>query len=154
MFIKIRLKTAQLFSKHFPFDLSLCILYFIFHKRSDTSAIPQPSFQDLVYVSSIFFGFHKCFNNFYWSKNVFINKCFDWIICFFIVLFPWHKGIAGFSLKQNNLIRLKTKRFFFILTDNHAEIWDCFHKKWLNKNKKRAFTSVRLEVILCKSESE
>ena len=99
LFIKIRLKTAQLFSKHFPFDLSLCILYFIFHKRSDTSAIPQPSFQDLVYVSSIFFGFHKCFNNFYWSKNVFINKFFDWIICFFIVLFPWHKGIAGFSLK-------------------------------------------------------
>ena len=58
-FIKILLKTAQLLSKHFPSDLSLCTLYFLFHKGKDTSAIPQPSVQHLVYVFPIFFRFHK-----------------------------------------------------------------------------------------------
>ena len=29
--IKILLKTTQLLSKHFPSDLPLCILYFLFH---------------------------------------------------------------------------------------------------------------------------
>ena len=49
-FIKILLKTAQLLSKHFPSSLSLCILYFLFHKGKDTSAVPQPNVQYLVYV--------------------------------------------------------------------------------------------------------
>ena len=62
LFIKILLKIAQLFSKHFPSDLSLCIIYFLFHKGRDTSAIPQPSVQHLVYVFPIFFCFHKYFN--------------------------------------------------------------------------------------------
>ena len=40
LFMKILLKTAKLFSKHFPPGLS-CILYFSFHKGKDTSTIPQ-----------------------------------------------------------------------------------------------------------------
>ena len=32
LFIKILLETAQLLSNHFPSGLSLCILYFLFHK--------------------------------------------------------------------------------------------------------------------------
>ena len=79
LLIKILLKTAQPLSKHFPSGLSLCILYqrlltiitkrsildvaavldpplfhFLFHKGKDTSAIPQPSAQHLVYVFPIF----------------------------------------------------------------------------------------------------
>ena len=41
-------KTAQLLSKHFPPGVSLCILYFLFHRGKDTSAIPQPSVHQLV----------------------------------------------------------------------------------------------------------
>ena len=44
------LKTAQLLSKHFPSGLSLFILYLLFDKGKDTSAIPQPSVRHLVYV--------------------------------------------------------------------------------------------------------
>ena len=77
LFIKILLKTAQLLSKHFPSGLSLCILYFIFHKGKNTSAIPQPSFQHLIYVFPIFFRFHKCFNNFHLRKNILINIFFS-----------------------------------------------------------------------------
>ena len=58
--------------------LSLCILYFLFHKVKDTSGILQPSIRHLVYVFPIFFRFHKCFNNFHLSKNIFINKFFHW----------------------------------------------------------------------------
>ena len=79
LLIKILLKTAQPLSKHFPSGLSLCILcqrpltiitkrsildvaavldpplfHFLFHKGKDTSAIPQPSAQHLVYVFPIF----------------------------------------------------------------------------------------------------
>ena len=52
IFIKILLKTTQLLSKHFSsdLDLSLCILYFFFHKGKDTSAVPQTSVQYLVYI--------------------------------------------------------------------------------------------------------
>ena len=74
LFIKILLKTAQVLSKHFPSDLSLCIFYFLFHKGKDTSAIPHPSVQHLVYAFPIFFRFHKWFNNFHLSKNILINK--------------------------------------------------------------------------------
>ena len=59
LFIKILFKTAQLLSKHFPSSLSLCIIYYPFHKGKDTSAISQPNFQHLVLVSPIFFRFHK-----------------------------------------------------------------------------------------------
>ena len=41
------------------------IIYFLFHKGNDISAINQPSVQHLVYVFPIFFCFHKCFNNFH-----------------------------------------------------------------------------------------
>ena len=58
LLIKILLKTAQLLSKHFPFGLSVCIPYFLFHKGKDISAIPQPSVQYVVYVFPIFFRFH------------------------------------------------------------------------------------------------
>ena len=77
LFIKILLKTAQLLSEHFPSDLLLCIPYFLFHKGKDTSAIPQPSVQHLLYVFSIFCRFHKFFNNFHLSKNILINKFFS-----------------------------------------------------------------------------
>ena len=53
-FIKIQLQTAHILSKHFPsglsLSLSLCILYFLFHKGKDNSEVPQPSIQHLVYV--------------------------------------------------------------------------------------------------------
>ena len=49
-------------------SLSLCILYFLFHEGKDTSAIPQLSVHHLVFVFSIFFCFHKGFNNFHLSK--------------------------------------------------------------------------------------
>ena len=77
LFIKIQLKTVQLLSRHFPSGLSLCILYFLFHKGKDTSAILQPSVQHLVHVFPICFRFHKCFNNFHSSKNILINKFFS-----------------------------------------------------------------------------
>ena len=72
LFIKTLLKTAQLLSKYFLSGLYLCILYFLFHKGKDTSAIPQPSVQHLVYVFPIFFRFDKCFNNFHLSKKIFL----------------------------------------------------------------------------------
>ena len=76
LFIKMLLETPQLLPKYFSSGLSLCILYFLFHKSNDTSAIPQPSVQHLVYVFTIFFHFYKCFNNFHLSKNILINKFF------------------------------------------------------------------------------
>ena len=63
-------------SKHFPSGLSLRILYFLFHKGKDNSAITQPSVQHLVYTFSIFFRFHKCFNNFHLCKNILRNRFF------------------------------------------------------------------------------
>ena len=72
------LENAQLLSKNFLYALPLCILYFLFHKDKDTSAIPQPSVQCLVCASPIFFRFDKCFNNFHLSKNIFVNKFFHW----------------------------------------------------------------------------
>ena len=77
LFIKVLLKTTQLLPKHFPSGLCLFILYFLFHKSKDSSAIPQPSVQRLVYALPIFFRFHKCFNNFHLSKNILINKFFS-----------------------------------------------------------------------------
>ena len=74
LFTKKLLKTARLLSKDFPSGLSLCIIYFLFHKGKDTSAISQPSIQHLVYVFPIFSRFRKCFNNFHLSKNILINK--------------------------------------------------------------------------------
>ena len=76
LFIKILSKTAQLLSKHFPSGLSLYILYFLFHKGKDTSVVPQPNVQHLVYVFPVFFRFHKCFKNFHLSKNILINIFF------------------------------------------------------------------------------
>ena len=64
------LETAQLLSNHIPSGLSLCILYFLFHKGQDTSVIHQTSVQHLVYVFPIFFRLHKCFNNFRKTKRV------------------------------------------------------------------------------------
>ena len=91
-----------------------------FYKGKGTSAIPQPSVQHLVYVFPIFFPFYKCFNNFHLNKSILVNNFFHWNMCFFIVLPPWRKGVVSFSLKWNNLMRLKTKRVLFILTDNHT----------------------------------
>ena len=74
LFMKILLKSAQLLSKHFSSGLFLCILYFFsfffLHKSKDTTAIPQPSVQHLVYVFPIFFCFHIYFNSFLLSKNI------------------------------------------------------------------------------------
>ena len=108
------------------FSFRSLLLYFLFHKGKDTSAIPQSSVQHLVHVFPIFFRFHKCFINFHINKNILINKFFHWNMCFFIVWPPWPKGVFRFSLKQNNVMRLKMKRFLFVLTDNHTEIWNLF----------------------------
>ena len=65
MFIRILLNTAQLFSKHFPPDLSLFVSFLsFFYKGKDTSTIPQQSIHPFVYVFPISFRFHKYFNNF------------------------------------------------------------------------------------------
>ena len=60
LLIKILLKSTQLLSKHFPSGLSL-FLSFISSKGKDTSAIPPPSIQHLVYVFPIFFRFRNFF---------------------------------------------------------------------------------------------
>ena len=57
--------------------LSLCNLYFLFNKGKDTSAIPQPSVHEFIYVLPIFFCFHKCFHNFHQSKILLTNKFFS-----------------------------------------------------------------------------
>ena len=89
--IKIQLKTAQLLSKHCSSDLSFCILYVLFHKGKDTSAVPQPSVQHLVYEHFVHLVCsHKCFNNFRLSKNILINKFFYWNMCFY--LFTIHEA--------------------------------------------------------------
>ena len=77
-------------------SLSLHILYFLFHKGKNTSAIHQLSVKQLVHVFPMFFRFHKCFNSFHLRT---INKFFQRNMCFFIVLPPWRKGVVGFSLK-------------------------------------------------------
>ena len=51
--------------------------FFLFHKGKDTSAVPQPSVQYLVYIFLIFFRFYKCFNNFNLSKKILINQSFS-----------------------------------------------------------------------------
>ena len=119
LFIKILLKTAQLFSKHFPPGL----LFLSFISFFMMVRIPHPRVHHLVYVFPFFFCFHKCFNIFDLRKNLLTNKFFHWSMCFFtFLLLPWRKGVVGFSLKYNNLMRLKTKRFLLVLTDNHKEI--------------------------------
>ena len=62
--IKILLKTAQLLSRQFLSGSYLCIIYFLFLKGKDTSAIPQPSVQHLVYIFRILSCLHKCFSHF------------------------------------------------------------------------------------------
>ena len=75
---KNAIKNCPIALQTFSFlSLSLCILYFLFHKGKDTSAIPEPSVQHLVYVFPISFLSHKCFNNFHFDKNILINKSFD-----------------------------------------------------------------------------
>ena len=65
LFIKILLKTAQLSSMHFALTPSHSLYpLFFFHKGKNTLAIFQPSVPHFVYVSAIFFRFHKCFNDF------------------------------------------------------------------------------------------
>ena len=49
--------------KAFSSGVSLYIFYFLFHKGKDTSAIPQPSVQHLVYAFPFFFRFRECFHN-------------------------------------------------------------------------------------------
>ena len=75
---KSTIKNCSTALQGFSFQsLFLCILYFLFHKGKDTSGILQSSFQHLAYVFHIFFRFHKCFNRFHLSKNIFINKFFQ-----------------------------------------------------------------------------
>ena len=57
-------------------SLSISIIDFFFHEGKDTSAIPQPNVQHLVYILPNFFRFHKCFDNFHLSKNIFTNNFF------------------------------------------------------------------------------
>ena len=51
------LETPQLLFKHFPSGLSLCILYFLFHKVKDTSAIPHQAFSILYILYPFSFVF-------------------------------------------------------------------------------------------------
>ena len=78
LFIKMLLETAKLLPKNFTSGFSLCKLYFVSHKSKDTSPIPQPNVQHLVYVLPIVFCYHKCFNNFHLSKNMLLKKFFYW----------------------------------------------------------------------------
>ena len=76
LFIKI-LKTAQQSpSILFRPPFTTCIFCSFFHGGKDISAIPQPSVHHLVYVSLIFFRFHKYFNYFHLSKNLLTNTFF------------------------------------------------------------------------------
>ena len=108
-FIRILLKTAQLLSKHFPYlSLSLFVSFISFFiKRRillqflsqflnvcNSSRIPQPSVQPLVYVFLTFFRFYNFSNNFHLSKNLLRNKCFHWRLCFFIFLLPCRQELA------------------------------------------------------------
>ena len=69
----------------FPSDLSLCILYVLFHKGKDTSVVSQPSVQHLLYEHLVHLVCsHKCFNNFHLSKNILINKFFHWNMYFYL----------------------------------------------------------------------
>ena len=60
----------------FPPPFTTCIFCSLFHGGKDISAIPQPSVHHLVYVSLIFFRFHKYFNNFHLNKNLLTNTFF------------------------------------------------------------------------------
>ena len=112
LFIKIPLKTVQLFSKHFPPDPFLCILYFFFHKGKDTSPIPQPSVHRLVYAFRIFFCFYKSFNNSHLSKNLLTNNFFHWSIVFHIST-SMTKGSCRFFLEVKQFHVIKTEMFLF-----------------------------------------
>ena len=67
------LETAQLLSNHIPSGLSLCILYFLFHKGNDTSVSPQTSVQHLVYVSQFSCVFTNALITFA-KLNVFLHS--------------------------------------------------------------------------------
>ena len=82
------IKTGQLFSKHFRPGLSFYIFYFRFYKGKDNSAIAQPNVHHLVYVSPIFFCFHKWFNNFHLNKISFQIRFF--IETYFSSYFYFH----------------------------------------------------------------
>ena len=71
-----------LLSKHFLSGFSVCILYFLFHKGKDTSAVPQPSGQYLVYVfiNALITSQNK--------KQKHRYKFSHWNMCFFIALPP------------------------------------------------------------------
>ena len=43
LFIRVQLKAVQLYSKHFSPNLSLCILYLLFHKGKGTSTVRSSS---------------------------------------------------------------------------------------------------------------
>ena len=88
---KNTIKNCSTILQAFSFrSLSLCALYFLFHKGKDNSGIPQPSVQYLVYLFPIFFRFHKCFNSFHLTKNIFINK---------FVFFQWNVFLYSFTSK-------------------------------------------------------
>ena len=120
-FLKIILKTAQLFRKHFPSGFSLSLfVYFIsvFIKARILLQFLSQAFS-ILYVFPIFFRFHYFINNnFCLSKNILANK-FCTETCLYL-----HdtKAKVGFSLKENNLTRLKANRFLFIVTDSYTKI--------------------------------
>ena len=149
LFIKVLLNCSNVPQAFFSRSLSFVSFISLFVKARILLQFLRPAFI-ILYVLLIFSRFHKCYDNFHWSKNLPTSKFFHWNMCFLIFLLPWRKGGGRFSLKQNNFMRLKTKRFLIILTDNHTEIWEIIFsaiKIW-------AFTPARLEIILCKSEWE
>ena len=60
----------------------------------NSSRIPHPSVQPLVYVFLTFFRFYKFSNNLHLSKNLLRKKCFHWRLCFFIFLLPCCQKLA------------------------------------------------------------
>ena len=120
LFIKIQFKIAQLFSKHFPPCLSFYFFYFFFHKRKDTFTIPQPSLHHLVYFSPFSFVFINALTTYTYAKislqTTFFTTVTETCVSSY---FYFHDS---FSLKQNNLVSWRTKRFLFILTDDHINL--------------------------------
>ena len=117
LFIKILFKIAQLFSKHFPPCLSFYFFYFFFQGYVYNSPA-EPSSSCIFFT--IFFCFHKCFNNLHLRKNSLQTTFFTTVTETCVSsYFYFHDS---FSLKQNNLMSWRTKRFLFILTDDHINL--------------------------------
>ena len=144
LFIKILLKTAELLSQHFLSGLSPFASFISFSIKGRILLEFLNQAFSILYIFSHFLHFHKCFNNFHLSKNIFINKFFHWNV--FLYSFN--------SMKQEICQFLIEVKYHAIKNETFP-----FYSHWLLKdyfqcNKKWAITPVQLEIILCKSENK